>query len=80
MTAEELVRRVITEQLAPITSYVMETSLEELDADSLDAVRMVQDFEEALDVEVSNQEISKLKTVGDMVELLKRYGKGKLTA
>jgi len=41
---------------------------------------MVQDFEEALDVEVPDKEIAKLKTVGDMVELVKQYGKEKLTA
>ena len=74
MNAGELVRKVIDEQLAPIITYGVDTSLDELDADSLDAVQMVQEFEAELQTEIPDREIDKLKTVGDMVELVKRYG------
>lgn len=74
MNAGELVRKVIDEQLAPIVTYGVDTPLDELDADSLDAVQMVQEFEAELQTEIPDREIDKLKTVGDMVELVKRYG------
>lgn len=80
MTAEELVRNTINEKWEPPDSYTLETLLTDLGGDSLDRVELVMVFEEELNIEVADAEIEKLKTVGDVVELVKRYGKDKITA
>jgi acyl carrier protein len=79
MTAEELVRKVIAEEWEPDGPYTLETSIADFGSDSLDTVELVMCFEEELNVEVPNDETAKLKTVGDVVELVKRYGKDKIT-
>ena len=41
---------------------------------SLDVVSMVGDFEDAFDIEILDEEIMQMKTVGDILEYLKRQG------
>lgn len=77
MTAEELVRSVIDEHLCPESPYGQETLLTNLDADSLDKVELVMAFEDKLDFNVPDEEIDKLQTVGDLVELVRHYAKDK---
>ena len=75
MTAEEIVRSTIDEHLVPVDPYTLETLLTELNADSLDKVELVLAFEDKLDFNVPDEEIDALKTVGDVVELVRRHGK-----
>ncbi|MDQ3991282.1 MAG: acyl carrier protein [Actinomycetota bacterium] len=75
MTQQEIVdkvRSVLAEQLAVNEDEVtLEARFEEdLDADSLDLVEAVLALEEALGVEIPEQEMDGVKTVGQAVELV----------
>ena len=41
---------------------------------SLEVVSMVGDFEDFFDIEIADEEIMKMKTVGDILEYLKKQG------
>jgi acyl carrier protein len=41
---------------------------------SLDVVSMVGDFEDIFDIEIADEEIMQMKTVGDILEYLKNKG------
>jgi acyl carrier protein len=69
---EEKVRKVLAEQLARDESEVtMEARFEEdLDADSLDLVEVVLALEEELGVNIPEEEMEGVKTVGQAVDLV----------
>ena len=41
---------------------------------SLEVVSMVGDFEDVFDIEIADEEIMKMKTVGDILEYLEKQG------
>ena len=41
---------------------------------SLDVVSMVGDFEDAFDIEIADEDVMQIKTVGDILEYLKNKG------
>ena len=43
---------------------------------SLDVVSMVGDFEDAFDIEIVDEDIMQMKTVGDILEYLRKQGIG----
>lgn len=54
------------ETITPATTFV-----EDLGADSLDLVELMMSIEEAFDMgEISEQDAAKIKTVGDVIELI----------
>merc|ERR1719222_1762829 len=62
---------VIAEQLGVDKEKVTrEATLSELGADSLDIVESVMALEEAFDVELPDEETTKLKNVGDVADLI----------
>eukprot|EP00441_Pelagodinium_beii_P038241 CAMPEP_0197646606 /NCGR_PEP_ID=MMETSP1338-20131121/23748_1 /TAXON_ID=43686 ORGANISM="Pelagodinium beii, Strain RCC1491" /NCGR_SAMPLE_ID=MMETSP1338 /ASSEMBLY_ACC=CAM_ASM_000754 /LENGTH=126 /DNA_ID=CAMNT_0043220257 /DNA_START=60 /DNA_END=440 /DNA_ORIENTATION=+ len=62
---------VIAEQLGVDKEKVTrEATLSELGADSLDIVESVMALEEAFDVELPDEETTKLKNVGDVMDLI----------
>ena len=67
---EEKVTEIIVEQLGVSADQVnVEAKLvEDLGADSLDAVELVMAIEEEFDIEVPDEEAEKLATVGDIIE------------
>lgn len=68
------VRGLITEQLGVEESEVaIETSFEELDADSLDIVELVMSLEEEFTLEISDEEVENIKTVGDVVRYIEAH-------
>jgi acyl carrier protein len=69
---EERVRKVLAEQLArEVDEVTMEARFEEdLDADSLDLVEAVLALEEAMGVEIPEEEMEGVKTVGQAVDLV----------
>ena len=72
MTNEEIfqtVSRLMCEQLNIEESSVsMETSFEEVEADSVDMVELVMGIEEAFDMdEIADSDLEGMKTVGDLV-------------
>ncbi len=69
----EKVRDILCEQLDVDEEKVtMEANItDDLGADSLDIVDLVMSLEEEFDVEVPDEEVENIKTVGDIVKLLK---------
>lgn len=55
------------EDVTPEKSFI-----EDLNADSLDQTELIMTFEEKLDIEISEEEASKLKTVGDVVAYIQQ--------
>ncbi|HOB86489.1 MAG TPA: acyl carrier protein [Bacillota bacterium] len=71
MDVEEKVKSIIAEQLElDIDSITLETTFEEIDADSLDIVELVMTLEEEFELEISDEEIEQIKTVGDVVRYI----------
>ncbi len=70
---EGRVQKIIAEQLNVGQEEVtMEASfIDDLGADSLDIVELVMKLEEEFKVTISDEEASKLKTVGDSIQFIK---------
>lgn len=68
------VKGLISEQLsADESEMTIETSFEDLDADSLDIVELVMAIEEEFKLEISDEEVEKIKTVGDVVRYIETH-------
>ncbi|MPM09309.1 Acyl carrier protein [bioreactor metagenome] len=64
----EKVRMLLCEQLSlEKGSISMDTRLEDLGADSLDIVELVMAMEEEFDIQVEDEQVEKIQTVGDIV-------------
>lgn len=57
-----------------IEEIKLESTFRELDIDSLGALSLVYDFEEAFNVSIPDEEVVKIKNVRDVVESLERLG------
>ncbi|MGC8820458.1 MAG: acyl carrier protein [Fervidobacterium sp.] len=70
---EQKVYEIIAEQLGLDVSEVQpeKSLMEDLGADSLDIVDLVMAFEDEFGVKISDQDLSKIKTVKDVVEAIK---------
>lgn len=68
----EKVREVLVDQLdVDEDAVTMESSIaDDLGADSLDVVDMVMSLEEEFDMEIPDEEIETMKTVGDIVKYI----------
>ena len=66
------IKEIIIEQLGVEEDAVtMEASItEDLGADSLDVVDLVMSIEESFDVEIPDEEVESIKTVGDIVKYI----------
>lgn len=71
----EKVRDIICEQFDLEPDQVTENTLlkEDLDADSLDLVDLVMSFEDEFQIEVPEEEVRNIKTVGDIVEYIEEH-------
>ena len=66
MAVFEKVQEIIVEELGKETEEVtLETTFDDLDADSLDVFQVISEFEDALDIQIETEE--GLNTVGDLV-------------
>ena len=50
----------------------MNTTFEDIDADSLDVVELVMALEEEFNLEIADEEVEKIKTVGDIVNYIEK--------
>lgn len=66
------IKDIIVEQLdVEKDAVTMEASItEDLGADSLDVVDLVMSIEESFDVEIPDEEVENIKTVGDIVKYI----------
>ncbi|MDW7651060.1 MAG: acyl carrier protein [Bacillota bacterium] len=68
------IKGLIVEQLGVDEADVKkETSFEDLDADSLDIVELVMALEEEFNLEISDEEVENIKTVGDVVKYIEAH-------
>ncbi|MCE5249233.1 acyl carrier protein [bacterium] len=76
MNLEERVKNLVISQLGVDAGKVTKDSsfIDDLGADSLDTVELVMAFEEEFDMEISDDEAQRLKTVGDVITYLTSKG------
>ncbi len=69
------VREIIAKQLdVDAEGITMESKLvDDLKADSLDVVELIMDLEQEFDIEIPDEELPKVRTVGDIVEYLEKH-------
>ena len=65
----EKIKQIIVEQLSVDADKVLPDAsfTEDLGADSLDVVELVMAFEQAFNIEISDESAGKIKTVGDVI-------------
>lgn len=69
----EKVRSLISEQLdVEEDKITLETTFEDIDADSLDVVELVMALEEEFNLEIADEEVEKIKTVGDIINYIEK--------
>lgn len=68
----EKMKKILAEQLdADIDSITLETDIQDdLGADSLDVVEMLMSIEDEFEIEIPDEKIEGLKTVGQVVEYI----------
>lgn len=71
----EKIREIICDQLELEEDAVTLDSvlLEDLGADSLDLVDLVMTFEDEFDMEISDEDLENIKTVGDVVRFIEEH-------
>lgn len=68
----EKVRTIISEQLGVDAEEItLETSFEDLNADSLDIVELIMALEEEFDIEIPDEDAEKLQKVSAVIEYIK---------
>jgi acyl carrier protein len=74
---EEKVKQIISEQLGVDETEVTSRAafVDDLGADSLDQVELVMALEEAFDLEISDEEAEKMRTVKDAVDYIEKHAK-----
>jgi len=68
----EQIRNIISEQLGIDPSIISEESrlIEDLGADSIDAVELTMAFETAFEIEIPDSDMNRMKTAGDVLHYL----------
>lgn len=71
----EKIQGVIAEQLGiDVEEIKMESSfIDDLGADSLDITEMVMDFETKFDIEINDEDVTKMKTIKDIVSYIDEH-------
>ncbi len=71
METFEKIRALIAEQLDIDEDKIsLDTTFEDIDADSLDVVELVMALEEEFDLEIADEEVEKIQVVGDIVNYI----------
>ncbi len=68
----EKVKSIVADQLGVDAAEVaLDTTFDDLNADSLDVVELIMAMEEEFDIEIPDEDAEKIKTVGDAVNYVK---------
>jgi len=67
---ENQVKTIISERLGVKDVYPNSLLEEDLGADSLDLVELIMAFEDEFDIEISDEEAKRIKTVGDAIKFV----------
>lgn len=67
-TAKRVIATVADYKEKPENEITLETTLDELEMDSLDALNLVFELEEEFDIEIPDEKAFEMKTIGEMVE------------
>ena len=72
---EAKVRKIVSEQMGVAEEEITrDTSfVNDLNADSLDTVELVMEFEEAFELNIPDEEAEKIQTVGQAIDYIKEY-------
>ena len=70
----EKVKAIIIDQLSISDEdmITMETTLEDLGADSLDLVEVIMAIEDEFDVQIKDEDLENLKSVGDLINYISK--------
>lgn len=72
----EKIKSIVVDQLSVDADEVtLETSFEDLNADSLDVVELVMALEEEFDTEIPDEDAEKIRSIGAAVEYIKAKAK-----
>lgn len=68
-------QKIIYQKISQYTKQKFDdsTNIKDLGIDSLDFVEMITDFEQKFNIEITDEELMEIKTVGDILELMKKY-------
>ena len=76
METIEKVKKLIADQLCISTDDISDTAnLEDLGADSLDAVELLMTFEDEFGVSIPDEQVENLKTLPQIVKTIEKYKK-----
>ncbi len=77
MTTFEKVKKIVTEKLGVPEAEVTEEAsfINDLGADSLDVVEFIMEVEKEFDITISDEDATKLVTVGDAVKYIEAHQK-----
>ena len=70
MLKESVIAIIAREKNCPTERISLESNLEEMGIDSLEAITILYELEKELDVDIPNESVNAIKTVGDIVRKL----------
>ena len=75
MSVQDKVKKIIAEKLGVDPSDVVPQAsfIDDLGADSLDLVELIMSMEEAFEIEISDEDAEKLKTVQDAIDYINNH-------
>lgn len=76
METLEIMRNAIKKELGrDFDDITLSTTFEDMAMDSLEVVQMVMAIEEAFDIEIDDDDVDALKTIGDLVDYIEEKSK-----
>jgi len=73
MSVEETVRDIVVKIVhIPESDFTLNSTFKEMNADSLDIVQILVAVEEALDIEMEDEELENIKNIGEFVAYVER--------